>query len=417
MKKNVAWLVGVGLVGIGTVLGGAAMLAESSLRDSGGQPARATQPERPDTPPRREIPALPAAKPIVGEHRFGSREAKPRTPGAFRLATYNVENLFDEVDDPNLSGDQDDLPMAKPAAQREAIAAAIRAVNPDVIALEEIESKEALIWFRDLYLSDMGYEHVESVDAGDDRGIENGVLSRFPLSNPRVWVGMDLGGVHPDTYGDRGAANWMAGEPLKFRRTPLCVDVTVPAGTDLDGVKLEKPYEFTLFALHHKSGGGSGYWREAEAARIVQFIGEIEGANPGRPVAVVGDFNAVPTDKVLEIYRQAGMVDTLASRPPAAPRGTPIAPEAAAFITHASERTIDFVLVNKALAASVVPDSAFVFGTLILPKGVDYRAVTPPAGYGSDHFPVVVDVDATGRNGAGDVRGGDEEGAKVNAAQ
>lgn len=411
MNKNVAWLVGMGLVGVGTVLGGAAMLAESSLR---AQPAKApAQPERPDSPPRKEIPALPAAKPIVGEFRFGSREAKARTPGALRLATYNVENLFDEVDDPNLNGDQDDLPMAKPAAQREAIAAAIRAVNADVIALEEIESKEALVWFRDLYLSDMGYEHVESIDAGDDRGIENGVLSRFPLSNPRVWVGMDLGGVHPDTYGDRGQANSMAGQPLKFRRTPLCVDVTVPAGTDLDGVKMEKPYEFTLFALHHKSGGGSGYWREAEATRIVQFIREIEDASPGRPVAVVGDFNAVPTDKVLEIYREAGMVDTLASRPAVGPRGTPISPELAPFITHASERTIDFVLVNKALAASVVPDSAFVFGTLILPKGVDYRSVTPPAGYGSDHFPVVVDITATGAGPSG----GDEEGAKVKAAQ
>lgn len=413
MKKNVAWLVGIGLVGIGTILGGAAMLAESSLR---AQPAKTTQPERPDTPPRREIPALPPAKPVVGEHRFGLREAKPRTPGAFRLATYNVENLFDEVDDPTLIGDQDDLPMAKPAPQREAIAAAIRAIDADVLALEEIESKEALIWFRDLYLSDMGYEHVESIDAGDDRGIENGVLSRFPISNPRVWVGMDLGGVHPDTYGDRGAANWLAGEPLKFRRTPLCVDVTVPAGTDLGGAKLEKPYEFTLFALHHKSGGGSGYWREAEAKRVVELASEIGAAQPNRPVAIVGDFNAVPTDKVLQIYRDAGMVDTLGSRAAAPGRGVSISPEAAAFITHASERTIDFVLVNKALATNLVPDSAFVLGTLILPKGVDYRSVTPPAGYGSDHFPVVVDIDAVGARAPLDVRVGNEEGAKVEQA-
>lgn len=396
------------------------MLAEASLRDSSSQtqPAKApAQAERPDTPPRTEIPALPAAKPVVGEFRFGSREAKPRTPGAFRLATYNVENLFDEVDDPNLSGEQDDLPMTKPAPQREAIAAAIRAVNADVIALEEIESKEALIWFRDLYLSDMGYEFVESVDAGDDRGIENGVLSRFPTSNTRVWVGMDLGGVHPDTYGERGQANWMAGQPLKFRRTPLCIDVTVPAGTDLGGVKVGEPFGFTLFALHHKSSAGSAYWREAEAKKIVELVGEIAAKQPERALAIVGDFNSVPTDKVLAIYRDAGMVDTLGSRPPAPGRGEPISPQGAAFITHASERTIDFVLVNKALAANLVPDSAFVFGTLILPKGADYRSVAPPPGYASDHFPVVVDI-LTDRGAGGEKPAtSDKEGAKPEHAQ
>ncbi len=404
MNRNAAWLVGVGLLGVGAVLGGAAAL---SGLGSPAQPARASAPkEQPDTPPRREIPALPPAKPVVGEIRFGSKEARPRTPGALRLATYNVENLFDEVDDPTLNGEQDDLPMAKPAPQREAIAAAIRAVDADVIALEEIESKDALVWFRDLYLSDLGYEYVESIDAGDDRGIENGVLSRFPISNARTWVGMELGGVHPDTYGDRGAANWMAGQVLKFRRTPLCIDITVPAGTDLGGVRVDEPFAFTLFALHHKSGSGSGYWREAEARKVVELIGEVATKEPGRAISVVGDFNSTPADAVLGVYREAGMLDTLASRVVGGAAG-------AAFVTHASERTIDFVLVNQALGARVVPNSAFVFGTMILPKGADYRSVAPPPGYGSDHFPVVVDLMAAGPLPAD----GGKDRAKVSASE
>lgn len=404
MRKHAAWLLGIGLVGIGTVLGGAALLAESSLRD---QPER-SQPaqERPETPPRREIPALPPAKPVVGEIRFGTTEVPARTPGAFRMATYNVENLFDEHDDPALSGDQDDLPMTKPIEHREALAAAIRAINADVIALQEVESHDALIWFRNLYLSDMGYEHVASIDAGDSRGIENSVLSRYPLSNARVWPGAPLGGVHPATYGTRGQPNWFAGEPLEFRRSPLAVDLTIPSGTEIGGVAIDAPFEMTLFVVHHKSGSGSGYWREAEATKIVALMGEVASVSPGRPIAVLGDFNSVPTDKVLEIYREKGMIDTLAGR-------STTDPDRAKHITHASERTIDFVLVNQALAAKIVPGSPFVFGTIVLPRGADYRSVDPPAGYASDHFPVVVDVFA---GGSGTPDKG-EEGVKVRAPE
>lgn len=373
----------------------------SVLAQQGTQPST-----RPDTPPRREIPALPAAKPIVGEFRFGSREAQPRTPGAIRLATYNVENLFDHADDPTLSDDKDDLPMAKPDAQCRAIADAIRAIDADVIALEEIESEAALIWFRDTYLSDLGYAHVESIDAGDERGIENGVISRFPISNPRTWVGMDLGGVHPDTFGDRGAANYFAGQPLKFRRTPLRLDVEVPAGTSLGAATTSAPFSLTLFVVHHKSGRGHEYWREAEARKIVELIAEAEKERPGRPIALLGDFNAVPTDKVLAIYRDAGLIDTLAER-----RADARNPES--FKTHASDRTIDFILVNRTLASELVPGSGFVFGTLLLPKGADYREAKPPEGYASDHLPVCIDIRTS--SSAKPAHG--EDGAKAQGAE
>lgn len=373
----------------------------SVLAQQGAQPATL-----PDTPPRREIPALPAAKPIVGEFRIGTREGRPRTPGALRIATYNVENLFDQVDDPALVDENDDLPMAKPESQCRAIADTIRAIDADIIALEEIESLDALVWFRDTYLSDRGYQHVASIDAGDNRGIENGVLSRFPISNPKTWVGMELGGVHPDTFGDRGAANFFAGQPLKFRRTPLRVDIDVPAGVELAGSLTTEPLSLTLFVIHHKSGRGSEYWREAEAAKVVALIAEAEQERPGRRIALLGDFNATPADKVLDIYRQAGLIDTLAHR-------TSSGPDAHTFLTHASSRTIDFILVNRALATELVPDSAFVFASPVLPKGVDYREATPPDGYASDHMPVCIEVIPGA--GKGNVKG--EEGAKAGSGE
>lgn len=384
MGGRTAVLLAAALVTIGLFAGGAAILAESGASQAARQPAR----ERPDSPPRNvtpPTPSTPAAKPVVGVRRFGSADARPRTPGALRLAAYNVENLFDDKDDPALSDSVEDMDMTKPEAQLEALAAAIRAIDADVLALTELESKDALLWFRDRYLADMGYEYVESIDAGDSRGIENGVLSRFPLANPTVWVGMDLGGVHPKTFGDRGSENWHAGEPLKFRRTPLRIDVEVPAGTDLAGEATAAPYGLTLFVVHHKSGRGHEYWREAEAAKVVELVAEASKERPGRNIAVLGDFNATPADKVLEIYRNAGLIDTLADRKTEGP-------DAAAYVTHASGRIMDFVLVTPDLASEIVPGSAFVYGTPILPAGLDYRSVDPPAGHASDHFPVVVDI-------------------------
>ena len=144
------------------------------------------------TPP--SAPANPApaaqreASPSDSIH-FGQREVPGRTPEALRLATYNLLNLFDHVDDPTLSGEDEDIDDAKPAGERRAVAEAIRRLDADVLALQEIESEAALTEFRDEYLEGMGYHYLVSVDTGDPRGIECAVLSRFPLDNVEHWAG------------------------------------------------------------------------------------------------------------------------------------------------------------------------------------------------------------------------------------
>ena len=65
--------------------------------------------------------------------KFGSKEAPVTIDGAFRLTTYNIENLFDAHDDPALSGRDDDKDEAKPEHELIATAIAIREVNADVL--------------------------------------------------------------------------------------------------------------------------------------------------------------------------------------------------------------------------------------------------------------------------------------------
>lgn len=308
--------------------------------------------------------------------RYGVAEAPEKTPGAFRLTTYNIENLFDDIDDPALSGDDEDIDDTKPHHELLATARAIREVNADVLCLEEVESREALDWFVSTYIPDMGYKHIISLDAGNSRGIENAVLSRFPLSNPELWIGKELGGVHPDNYGPN-AKNFYAGEPVAFRRSPLKVDVEIP-GTDADAT----PWTLTLFVVHHKSGRYSGYWREAEAKTILKLTQQVEQEHPGRPIVILGDFNAQASDESVKIYLRDGFNDLFANAKPGD----------ASTITHESNRRIDLMLLNEAAQSRLVDGSRFVFGTAARPEGFDWRELPSFDGYAADHYPVSAEL-------------------------
>ncbi|MCA9304654.1 MAG: endonuclease/exonuclease/phosphatase family protein [Phycisphaerales bacterium] len=306
--------------------------------------------------------------------RYGVAQASPKPAGAVRLVTYNIENLFDDVDDPTLSGKDEDIDDLKPFHQRAAVAEAIHTIDPDILCMQEVESLEALEWFRDEFLSDMGYKYIVSLDAGNSRGIENAVLSRYPLSEGTVWVGAALGGVHPALYGDK--PNYEAGKPLVFRRSPLLVDVTLPS------VEGRDDWTLSLFVEHHKSGRYNSYWREAEARKIVSLAKEVTDAHPGRAVVVLGDFNAQSADESVQIYLENGFHDLFADREDEGP----------AIMTHESNRRIDLMLANDAAMAHLLVDQAFVFGTAARPAEIDWRDLDTFMGYASDHYPVVVDV-------------------------
>lgn len=308
--------------------------------------------------------------------RFGLAEAPVKAEGTLRLATYNVANLFDDADDPALSGDDDDAGETKPLHERVAVAGAIRAVDADVLALQEVESLEALLWFRDQFLAGMGYEHVAAIDAGDDRGIEQAVLSRLPISGFQNWPDHALGGVHPEKYGNQ--ENFLAGQPLAFRRSPLRVDLQLPSP---EARADAAPATLTLFVVHHKSGRYSAYWREAEAAGVLAKIEEVTRSDPERPVVLLGDFNAETRDASVQTYLEAGFDDFFANR------GS--GPET---ISHESGRRIDLILANEAARAQLPAEQAFVLGTAARPEGVNWRDMPTFPGMASDHYPVVVDL-------------------------
>jgi len=312
---------------------------------------------------------------VQSMRRFGIESAPDKPAGSIRVATYNILNLFDDNDDPALTGDKDDAEETKILHERLAVARAIRELDADVLALQEIESIDALTQFRDEFLADMGYEHIASIDAGDERGIEQAVLSRRPIVYTENWPQRHLGGIHPDKYGPR-SKNWYAGQPINFHRSPLRVDVNMGTAAD--------PQPLTLLVVHHKSGRYSTYWREAEAKGAVEILSTLAKAHPDRPIMIMGDFNAEPADKSVKTYLSAGFTDIFAHRP-----------QTDEITTHESARRIDLILANDAARAHLLADKAFVLGTPARPQGINWRDLPTFLGLASDHYPVAVDFQPT----------------------
>lgn len=269
--------------------------------------------------------------------------------GIVRVATYNVLNLFDEYDDPYR---EDEGTPKKPDDQLRCLAGSIRALNADVLCLQEVENRDVLESFTRTMLMDMSYREVISFESNDARGIECGVLSRFPV-----------GPVTSHRFRDFDDG---AGGKARFRR-------------DLLQVRIEPPGcgSFDVFVVHLKSKRGdatsSNKDRMAEAHAIQTVLGGILKANSAARFLICGDFNDTwnsPTIKTLIGDGPGKLVDFLADLPP----------NAKSYNQPPHAEMIDFIFCSSALARTYVPKS--------------YRIVEGSiATTGSDHNPVFAEFD------------------------
>lgn len=202
-----------------------------------------------------------AARP--GLRRFNAAEANASN-GKLRIATYNIRNLFDGVQNPGKEPEK-----AKPEKELVELAAAIHEINADVIGLQEVESKETLTAYRDKYLADMGYREVVLIEANDARGIDVAILSRYPVSDVKTHRELRFEVPGQGTQG--------------FSRDVLQARIQGPNN-----------YNFTIFVNHLKSHHGedaADVKRRAEAEQASQIIRAFQQANPQENVVVMGDMN------------------------------------------------------------------------------------------------------------------------------
>jgi len=321
-------------------------------------------------------------------HRFGLTEAMPRIEGTIRVGSYNMLNFFDDEINHNpalkprskdtsyelsdiIGSDGKQIPHTSDERHKE-LAKVIIALDADILALQEVESKEALAWFNDNYLQDMGYDYVVSEEVGYYRGIEQSLLSRFPITDVKTWTNVELSKV------ERKGGGWTdipsGTENITFQRSPLFVTVQT-----LDG------YELSIFIVHHKAGRNAWH-RELEAVQILSYIEEMSATDPNQNIAVIGDFNAVPWDRSIRAYFRNGLTDSLSHRSEHL-KWDDTSP---LRITHTSGRMLDYILLNPSALEEYVIDSGFVLGSSS--EEYNWREDPIPAGYASDHCAIAIDM-------------------------
>ena len=156
------------------------------------------------------------------------------------IGTFNLNNLFSrynfraeapEGNDPALTvsvsytfADPDSyrvrkfagrLVEAKPAEERETIAQRIRAMDVDVLAVQEVEDIDTLRYFAAEELRGM-YRYRVLIEGNDPRLIDLGLLSRLPIGAVTSWQQA----VHPE-----------APDNLVFSRDMLEVEILNPGRT------------------------------------------------------------------------------------------------------------------------------------------------------------------------------------------
>lgn len=267
-----------------------------------------------------------------------------------RVATYNVKNLFDAVDDPDHA---DETTPPKPVGEQLAAAASLRAVEADVVALQEVENREVLDEWVDTYLRGL-YPYRVLIEGNDPRGIDVAVLSRYPVT-----------GV--ESHRDREFS--VPGEERKGRlqRDMLRVDLDV------------RGHPFSVYTVHLKSHGGgdrADRQRLGEARAMREILSEDMREYPRRDFVVMGDFNDTPESPAMQVFfagEEAGfhLHDVLEGRP------------LQERYTHPSDRPdwtprqIDYIMVPHHLRARVT--------------GARVHRL-PFSAMGSDHFIVSADV-------------------------
>jgi endonuclease/exonuclease/phosphatase family metal-dependent hydrolase len=241
----------------------------------------------------------------------GLADGNPSQVPAVTIMTFNVQNLFDNIDDPG-KDDKAYLPIAVKQAEAhvaacnqieveswrneclhldwsdEAIdhklsvlAETIRQVNDgrgaDIIALQEVENASILERLRKEYLADSGYLPAVLIEGTDVRGIDVAFLSRLPL----------------------------AGEP---RLHPLVLEDFPDRAGDTRGV-VEATFELpdgsllTGFSVHFPAPFHPTEMRVLAYDHLNSILSELP---PDRSVFAAGDFNTTSSEdsrqKMLERY-------------------------------------------------------------------------------------------------------------------
>jgi predicted extracellular nuclease len=230
----------------------------------------------------------------------GQNSKKSNATGTFRIAFYNVENLFDTIDDPH-TNDNDFLPGAK------------------------------IPWTPDRYETKLN--HLAEVIKGlSDQGpvaimglaeVENSAVLDDLVNSPAI-IPYHLQVIHRESPDERGIDNaliydGMRFEPIKVTSIPVKLDPEDNDKTrDILYVKGINPgaKSDTLHIFVNHWPSRSGGQAESEPKRVItaetlkRVTDSVINNNPKALVVIMGDLNDEPSDKSLAALKAGAPVDS-----------------------------------------------------------------------------------------------------------
>lgn len=120
---------------------------------------------------------------LFSRYNFKSSISKIKKPDSEDSVVYNFEDT-DVYKIRKFNGN-----LIKPKAYNETvkIANTIKAMNVDVLAVQEVEDINILKQFNQYHLGSQGFEYVTLIEGNDPRLIDVGILSKYPVGGVTSW--------------------------------------------------------------------------------------------------------------------------------------------------------------------------------------------------------------------------------------
>jgi endonuclease/exonuclease/phosphatase family metal-dependent hydrolase len=263
----------------------------------------------------------------------------PLAANAVRLVTWNVHDLFDAEDQVTPPGAADTvLTPAEVEAKLERLATVLARLDADVVAVQEVENRPLL---ERLARRLGGDHHAVLEEAFDPRGIDVGLLTRWPVT----------------AVVSHGADRATDGSHL-FARDLL--EVHLATG--------ERPLVVVVAHLVSRLDPASDPRRRAQAERAREVVEEAAGAPDAPLVVLAGDLNdAAGSQTLAPLFADGGLADA----------GAVLGAEGWTWRGQGRVDRLDYLLLRR-------PEEAAVLRVEVA-SGEDVLAA-------SDHRPLVADL-------------------------
>ena len=255
------------------------------------------------------------------------------------IASYNVENLFDTVDDPDVEDDEEFTPTgakawtdARLTKKIENLSAVIKKMNadkgPDVLGICEIENLDVIKRLAKAMATPGRKYSVVHMDSPSGRGIDCAII--YDAARLRLV----------------SSAFHAIGDPAEAPMfVPLTTRFSVEALFDVGGKRL------TVFMNHWPSRGNPATQRSAAAKVVRARLDQLLAADPLADVIVMGDLNDHPTDASVKddlkttdnstVLTEGRFFNTMAAIAAMPNRGT--------YVFENKWETIDHIIVSPGL--------------------------------------------------------------------